>query len=163
LTRWEKFERIAKVVQLAALVIGVASLVAIPYQIRQARLAAGKSTFDVLWQLDTRLRERTNTKIYLAIEHKRPVITKSITEDDLDVYLSDLSSIEDAYTRGIITIDDVYEWFADYIIDTYENKEIKEYISKWQRENPDYYEGFVELYNSVQQYLKEAAKPKHKA
>ncbi len=162
LTKWEKFERIARVIQLLILILGVASLIAIPYQIWQARLAANKVTFDVLWQLDTKLRERVNDKIYLAIEHKRPIITNKITEDDLDLYLSDLCSIEDAYTRNIISIDDVYEWFSDYIINTYENKEVKAYISKLRREDPDYYQSFDDLYNKVQQYIKVMEKKKHK-
>ena len=162
LTNWEKFERISKILQLVILVIGVGALFQIPYQIKQAQQAISKNTFDILWQLDTRLRERPNAKIYLAIEHKRPIITKNINEDDLDIYLSDLCSIEDACVRGIISNDDVYEWFSDYIIDTYENKEIKAYIVKLQKEDSDYYHSFVELYNRVQQYMRVKEKNKQK-
>jgi hypothetical protein len=162
LTNWERFERIAKILQLVILIVGVAALFQIPSQIKQARQAIGKNSFDVLWQIDTRLRERPNAAIYIAIEHKRPIIGKKITEDDLDIYLSDLSSIEDAYTRGLISIDDIYEWFSDYIISTYENNEIKAYITKLQKEDSEYYVSFVDLYNRVQQYGKVKEKNKQK-
>ncbi len=157
LTGWEKFERVSIVVQLVILIVGLYALFQIPDQIRQARQAINKSTFDVLWQIDARLRERTNDRIALAIEHHRPVVTKKITEDDLDLYLSDLCSIQDACERGLISTDDAYEWFSDSIINAYENKEVKVYIAKLRKEDPDYYVSFDDLYNRVQRYAKTKA------
>jgi uncharacterized membrane protein len=152
LTKWERFERISKILQLIILIVGVTALLQIPYQIKQNRQAVDKNTFDILWKLDTRLREGLNAKIYLAIEHNRPVLTKKITTDDLDIYLADLSSIEDARERDLISDEDVYSWFWDNIVDTYENKEVKAYITTLQKEDSEYYKDFVNLYNRVQQY-----------
>jgi hypothetical protein len=154
LTKWEIFERVAKVFQLVILTIGVYALFNIPNQIELTRLTINKGTFDTLWQLDTRLRERVNDKIYLAIEHHKPIISNNITEDDLDLFLSDLCSIEEACYRNIISTDDVYEWFSDYIINTYENKEVKAYITKIRHEDPEYYKSFDDLYNRLQQHIK---------
>ncbi len=151
---WQRFERFSKIAQLVILIVGVGAFIQIPIQIKQARQSMSKNAFDVLWQIDTRLRERLNDRIYLAIEHKRPVITKKITKDDLDIYLSDLTSIEDACTRGLITDDDAYDWFSDYIVPAYENKEIQEYIAELRKEDADYYVSFDELYKRVQRYAK---------
>ncbi len=154
LTKWDRFERISKILQLIVMIVGVTALFQIPYQIKQNRQAVDKNTFDILWKLDSRLREGLNANIYLAIEHNRPVIAKKITTDDLDIYLGDLSSIEDARERDLISDEDVYSWFWDNIVDTYENKEVKAYITALQKEDSEYYKDFVNLYNRVQQYSK---------
>ena len=154
LTTWERFERFSKILQLVILIAGVAALFQIPSQMKQTRQAMDKNTFDILWQIDTRLRERLNDHIYLTIQHKRPIFTKKITEDDMDIFLGDLTSIEDACTRGLISDGDVYEWFSDYIVNTYENKEIQAYIAKLRKEDSAYYKSFDDLYNRVQQYAK---------
>jgi len=158
LTKWETFERISKTIQLLLLIIGVYALFTIPSQIEQARQQVSKNSFDILWQIDTRLRDNKNFKISSAIDHKRAILTKSITEDDLDMYLSDLCSIEDVCVRRIITNEDVYEWFSDYIIPAYENPEIRKYVTKLRKEDPDEFHSFDELYNRVQQYIKQKNK-----
>ena len=152
LTKWEKFERISKILQLVILIIGAGALFQIPYQIKQMRHEIGKSTFDVLWKLETRLREGNNDKIMLAIWHKKPVITQKITEDDLDLYLSDVTTISDVYDRRLITMDDVYEWFYYYVVDSYENPEVKKYIAKSRKEDPESYDGLDRLYKELKQF-----------
>jgi hypothetical protein len=153
---WEKFERISKIIQLLALIAGTVAIAAIPFQIQQIRHEINQSTFDVLWQLDTKLREAKNSKIASAIWYKRPVITKRITEEDLDSYLTDLSTIDDVYERGLISIEDVDGWFADQVIYTLENAEVKKYIVNIRKINPDYYVSLEELYKKLKEYEKKA-------
>lgn len=158
LTRWKKFERISKVLQLVVLIGGVIggvfSLVSIQSQIKQARLENNKNSFNKLWQLDARLREGKNRMIFLAIDHNKKIISKKITDDDLDLYLDDLCSIEEVYRDRLISMDDIYAWFADNIIETYENKEVKAYIANAKKEEPDCYDDFIDLYTNIQRYIK---------
>ena len=88
----------------------------------------------------------------LAIWHKKPVITQKITEDDLDLYLSDVTTISDVYDRRLITMDDVYEWFYYYVVDSYENPEVKKYIAKSRKEDPESYDGLDRLYKELKQF-----------
>lgn len=154
LSGWEKFERISKIIQLIALIAGATAIVIIPFQIRQIKHEINKSAFDVLWQLDIKLREGKNHKIMSAIWYKRPVITKKISEDDLDSYLTDLSTISDVHDRGLISIEDVDSWFSDDILYTLENSEVKKYIANIQKINPDYYVALEELYKKLKAYQK---------
>jgi hypothetical protein len=149
---WVKFERISKIIQLVSMIAGAAALVYIPIQIHLARNEIGKNTFEVLWKIDSRLSEGKNNKISTAISHHKPVITNKITEDDLDSYLGDLSSISDAKVRRLISMDDIYEWFYDDVINSYENPEIKDHIAKIRKDDPEYYHSLDELYKELKQY-----------
>ncbi len=134
------------------MIAGIVTLVYIPYEIRLARNEIGKNTFEVLWKIDSRLDEDKNNKISFAIFHHKPVITNKITEDDLDAYLTDLTSINDAKRRGLISIDDIYEWFYDDVINSYENPEVKDHIAKIREDDPEYYDSLDELYKDLKQY-----------
>lgn len=68
------------------------------------------------------------------------------------MYLSDLATINDVYERGLISMDDVYEWFYDYVIDSYENTAVKAYIAKIRKEDPESYESLDGLYKELKRF-----------
>ena len=142
---WEKFLKFAKIVEVLAIIVGASAIVALPFQIRDLKNSYNKNHFDVLWQLESRLREIKNNEIFYNIYHGKTIYTNDVTEDDLDLYLIDLESIEDAYQKGLITLDEAYEWFDFYITETANNTEVREYIIKNRKDCPDCYAGLDEL------------------
>jgi succinate dehydrogenase flavin-adding protein (antitoxin of CptAB toxin-antitoxin module) len=148
------------------------SIDSVPTQWRWLLLASFISTLSllVLWYVPLIFHAST-AGIQCMLHHPRidkPTVMEialinilaEAADDGLN--LRTVRRIEDVCVRGIISTDDVYEWFSDYIIDTYENKEIKAYITKLQKEDSDYYHSFVELYNRVHQYMRIKEKNKQK-
>jgi hypothetical protein len=104
-----------------------------------------KRTFDICWQLESRLREEKNRRIYLSLVHKKPIVAGDITEDDLDLFLDDLLSVNDALDRGLIHDEEIGECFSDYINLACKNEEIKAYIDRVRREDREYFYYFEDM------------------
>ena len=89
-------------------------------------------------------------KVRQAINHKRPILQKNqgqSSEEDLDDYIGMFETMEGLRERKILDENLLNDNFCSYIVDAYQNKEVKEYIV-YVRNYPnskDLYTGFEYL------------------
>jgi hypothetical protein len=95
------------------------------------------------------------------IKKNMPLLIKNqgrFSTEDLDFYLDDITSIVDAEDRKLISLEDVYNWFNDYFIRTYNNEEIKKYLSDIRKHSPDSYQGLEVIVKELIEYKKKLSK-----
>ena len=139
--KWMTIERILRIIEVMAI---VAAAIIVPLQIKDWKDNQENSSFSLLTRLDEKLKQGTNREIFNIIRRNKPILKENggkFESYELDCYLDDLGSIDDAYLRKIIDKDDVYDWFSDCLITTFKNKEIGEYLRKIRKEDPQYYSG----------------------
>lgn len=100
-----------------------------------------------------KLNSGTDLQIFLAIEHKKPLLYTNggkFNTDQLDDYLGDLHDVGHATNKGLLNTDDICSNFSDIAEETWKNSEIQEYLSTIRKENPTYFTSFDDLYNFVE-------------
>jgi hypothetical protein len=90
----------------------------------------------------------SNTGIISAIENNQPILTENggkYTDAQLDNYLGDFDTIDQVYSEGLLTQDQLCSSFSYYVASTSENKEVQKYMIA----NPDFNSQFTDLVNIV--------------
>jgi len=98
---------------------------------------------------------KNNPGIIRAIIENKPILQENggtFSEDDLDNYLILFNWADAANKSGILSDRMVYNLHSDLIINSYDNQEIKKYVDDLQKENTDYYLGFVDLAKRMAKY-----------
>ncbi len=96
----------------------------------------------------------TNPSIIKAIEENRPIFKKNggmFTEYDLHAYLRYFEMIERFIASDIISLDLVDEMFGNYIARSWENDEIRKYVTdvRVQKNDTRYFEHFEQLAKKI--------------
>lgn len=153
---WSFYERVLRVLEVIFIALAALVILQIPRQIREWEYSQENRSLDVLFRLEDRMLNKTNQQIFITIENGGPLLKPpgKFTSDELDLYLDDLMSIEDAYSRNLIDIESTYSWFYDYFYFTSRNPEIKEYLKIIREKNSDYYGVFEEIVEKLEEYRK---------
>ncbi|MGD0335828.1 MAG: hypothetical protein ABSB18_01825 [Candidatus Omnitrophota bacterium] len=139
--KWTIVEKILRIIEVIAV---VAAAIIIPLQIHESQNNQEDRSFSMIIRLDEKLKQGANREILYTISKNKPILKENggkFESYELDCYLDDLDSIEDAFLRKIIDKDATYDWFSDYIIKTFKNKEIAGYLLKIRKEDPQYFLG----------------------
>lgn len=153
--RWECVEKALRVIEVIAIVSAACIIFNIPGQIKEWENSQGNRSLDLLLKLEDKMGDGNNEKIFNYIDNNKPILIQNkgtLTEDDMDYYLSNLTSIAWAYENNLISSDDLYTWFSEYLIKTCENKEVQTYLLKIRKIDPAYYMGIDSAYSDVKQY-----------
>lgn len=152
LLSWKYISRVLKIVEVVAVVAAAVVIVEIPKQLNEWENGQNNRAFDQLIKLDGILSQGTDRKITSALDKDQPILIENggtFSSNELDNYLNDIYSIYDAYNRGIISGDDVYTWFSDYLAETVENKEVIKYLNYIRTDSPDYYRGLEDFVGEI--------------
>lgn len=98
----------------------------------------------------------TIREISISIEGKHPLLKNNggiYNEYDLDDYLGYFELLNTYVESDVIQFNWIYNQFGYYIINAYNNKEIKDYLKKLKLNNPTstYYSGFEKLAKQINQ------------
>ena len=141
---WPYFERLLRVIEVVAVILASCVVFQIPGQISEWRNSQENRSMDLLLRLESKLDSGTNYKISLLIDNKQPILVQNkgkFSTNDLDQYLSDVTSVCDAYQKGLISINSLSDWFYDYLIKIGNNQEIQDYLRTIRQEDKDYFSG----------------------
>jgi hypothetical protein len=158
---WPYAERALRIIEVCAIVVAVSVIFQMPHQIKEWENVQGERCLNVLLQLDAKLKSGKNRQIYNTIKKNKPLLTENngkFSTEDLDFYLDDITNIVEAEDRKLIKLEDIYNWFEDYFINTHNNKEIRKYLSDIRKDSPDSYEGLEEMVNELIEYKKKLKK-----
>ena len=119
-------------------------------EIMKAEIESGKASrsADFILRFDERLTREPFQKIRSAIENGKPILKAhggKFSEDDLEGYLDILDSLNDVYSKGVISKDLFYNSYSYDIENAYDNSEVKAYLKDIRKEDPDFYSGFEKL------------------
>lgn len=98
---------------------------------------------------------KNNPGIIRAVIDDKPILKEHgglFNGDDLDNYLILFNWADAANKSGILSNEMVYNLHSDLLLNSYNNQEIRTYVSDLQKENPYYYLGFVELAKRMKEY-----------
>jgi hypothetical protein len=126
----EKFQKSTQVFANIIVILGVCfSLI----QINKFEFEKQDTTLNDLLKLEDRIYDGNHGKsrtISRRITHGEKIVDNNmIDQDDLDEYISSLSNIYITYKEGLITKDEVNDWFSDTLLDASNNKEVQDYLS----------------------------------
>jgi hypothetical protein len=82
-----------------------------------------------------------NTGIINAIEKRNGKILTEHTTTQLDNYLGDFETIDQAYREGLLTPDELCTSFSYYVTATSKNEEVQKYMA----ENSEFFGGLKDL------------------
>ncbi|TSC58023.1 MAG: hypothetical protein Greene041679_193 [Parcubacteria group bacterium Greene0416_79] len=98
---------------------------------------------------------KNNPKIIRAIIENKPILQENggaLTQDDLDNYLILFNWADAANKSGVLSDDMIYNLHSDLLMNSYDNQEIKNYVSRLQKDDQYYYLGFVDLAKRMVKY-----------
>lgn len=98
---------------------------------------------------------RNNPGIIRAIIDDKPILKEHgglFNGDDLDNYLILFNWADAANKSGVLSNEMVYNLHSDLLLNSYNNQEVRTYVSDLQKENPYYYLGFVDLAKRMEKY-----------
>jgi hypothetical protein len=158
---WAYVEHALRIIEVCAIVVAVSVILQIPHQIKEWENVQSERCFNVLLQLDAKLKSGKSRQIYNTIKKNKPLLTENngkFSTEDLELYLDHITNIVEAEDRKLIKLEDIYNWFEDYFIRTHNNKEIRKYLSDIRKDSPDSYEGLEETVNELIEYKKNLKK-----
>ena len=89
-----------------------------------------------------------NASLATAIEENKPIFKENggeFTTTDIDLCLGIYELLNNVSEAGLISDDMLYNAFSYDIVRTYQNKEIKNYLSKIRQEDSSFFRGFEVL------------------
>jgi hypothetical protein len=158
---WPYIEHSLRIIEVCAIVVAVSVILQIPHQIKEWENVQAERCLNVLLQLDGKLKSDKNRQIYNTIKKNKPLLSENrgkFSTEDLDLYLDDITNIVEAEDRKLIKLEDIYNWFEGYFISTYNNKEIRKYLSEIRKDSPDSYEGLDKMVNELIEHKKKLKK-----
>lgn len=150
------FERIIAILQTALLIGGFVVGYSELNNLRET--TSGNMSLQLFEDISSDRVFKNNPGIIRAIIDDKPILKEhggSFSGDDLDNYLVLFNWADAANKSGILSDDMVYNLHSDLLLDSYNNQEIKTYVSDFQKENPYYYLGFVDLAKRMEAYERE--------
>ncbi len=147
--KWEIVSRFFVIVQFIVLFISL------HFTTEQIKNSQNSTYMEYVLKFDTEFSEKKNHRIALAIEDNRPVLKAnggSFDEDDLGSYLDIYERLNEALQRNLIDKELIYNEFQDDLIATFKDQEIKNYIVKIRKIDPEYFDGFESLAKLFQNY-----------
>jgi hypothetical protein len=107
---------------------------------------------DFIFRFDERLAKTPFSELELAIDRHQPLLKEhggKFNEDDLQGYLDLWESISDEYANGLISKDMFYNSYSNDIEKAYDNPEVQDFVKESQKESPEFYTGFQNLYKEM--------------
>lgn len=144
---WLTFERSLRIIEVMAVVGGV---IFAGVQIRDWR---NTQSAQLMLEFNKELASASNSQIITVIENKAPLFKEAggyFNSTDIDNYLSVYELLNNTYEAGLITDDMLYNAFSYEVVFTYENPEIKNYITKIRKEDRLFFAGFERLAQGLQ-------------
>lgn len=141
----ERLEVATAIVTIIGFPVLLVSMIFVFYQIKELKEVASSQNNIAL---SVELFDPTNTGIIYDIETDRPILLANkgqYNTAQLDNYLGDFETIDDAYRGGFLSEDQLCVSFSYYISQTASNQEVREYM----RQNPDFFGGLSELNTDV--------------
>src|SRR3989344_5846934 len=135
---WKQLEKILRIIEVLAIVGGV---IFAAVQIRDLR---NNQSAQLMLEFNRSLSEETNSRLITAIENNSPIFKTSggeFTTTDVDHYLTIYELLNNVSEAGLITDKMLYNGFAYDIIKTFQNQEIKNYLSDLRKENGTFFAG----------------------
>lgn len=89
-----------------------------------------------------------NTGIISNIENGQPILVENkgkFTDAELDNYLGDFDTIDDAYAAGLLSMGQLCDSFSYYVTATWDDAEVQKYLA----ENTAYFKGLPHLVHIV--------------
>lgn len=145
---WHRVEKILRVIEVCAVVLAGCAIFYLPFQIRDLQNNQQNRNFEKLLQLNEIVRQTADDDIYNALDKNEPILKNNggiSTESDLVNYLDDLSTISDAYYKGLISIKDIDDWFYYYFVPAYQSKEVQQYITETRKDCSDCWTDFDDV------------------
>ncbi len=143
---WKQAEKILRIVEVVAIVGGVIFAMV---QIRDLR---NNQSAQLMLEFNKELNSDLNANLITAIEENKPILKESggeFTTTDIDRYLGAYELLNNVSVAGLINDDMLYNAFAYDIVKTYQNNEIKNYLSKIRQEDSSFFRGFELLANDL--------------
>ena len=143
---WKQTEKILRIIEVVAIVGGVIFAV---IQIRDLR---NDQSAQLMLEFNRSLGEETNSRLITAIENNDPILKThggEFTTTDIDHYLTIYELLNNVNEAGLISDDMLYNGFAYDIIRTFQNQEIKNYLSDLRKEDNTFFAGFESLARSL--------------
>ncbi len=126
----------------------IASVYLLREQIKDLENTQSNRSADLIFRFDERLDKTPYSKLRLAIENGRPLLKAhggKFSDDDLEGYLDIWDSLNDVYSKGLISRDMFYNSYSYDIEKAYDNAEVQEYLKEIRKEDADFYSGFENL------------------
>lgn len=158
---WTNVEHFLRIIEVCAILGAAYVIFQIPNQIKEWENLQSDRCLNLLLQFEGKLKSGKNRQIYYMIKKNMPLLSENkgkFSTEDLDFYLDDITSVVDAEDRKLISLEDVYNWFNDYFISTYNNEEIRKYLSDIRKNSPDSYEGLEVIVKELIEYKKKLSK-----
>jgi len=99
---------------------------------------------------DDRLSNGINTAVFHGIVNNED-LAPLIANGELDNYLGVYENLNDAYSAHLISDHSLCNMFSDGLLATGDSKNITEYISRIQKEDPTYYVGYQNILGVTRQ------------
>lgn len=144
--KWTQCERILRVIEVFAVVIGII------FAGIQVKAMRDMQSAQLMLEFNTSLDNGNNAKIIEAIEKNEPLLQDNgglFSSPDIDRYLSTYELLSNAWVFGLINDTMLYNAFNYDLTKTYKNKEIRSYLAEIRKENPLFFAGFENLAKSL--------------
>lgn len=139
-------------VQFFAVIVGMIFIV---LQVRDIANVKYNRQNDLLIEYNNKFESGINKKISLAISDGKSILKNdNFTEAELDYFLGNFYDLENALEKKLLDQSDVYNNFYYITVETYENKEIKDFLDKSRKESNDQeiFDKFDKLYQFMTTY-----------
>ena len=95
-----------------------------------------------------------NLRVISAIEGGGPLLKENnkggvLSETQIDHYIGEYETIDEAYRGHALTEDMLCDFFSDYVLETYDHPELRAYVAMSKKMDPLYFEGLDHLYQVV--------------
>lgn len=154
--KWEHFERFLKTIQVISIVTAVVGsyfgFLQIQQQIAQLNQTRSGQSADLVLRMEEKLGKDSNRGIFNAIDQNQPILEGNggnYTSEQLNDYLGVFNELNDFYEAEVLTDMMIYNNFYDYLIKTYNNEEIKQYIKDIRTIDKTYFLGFDYLVEAL--------------
>jgi len=139
---WKTFFHLLRFFEVVA-IIGVVIFTVI--QIKDFR---NSQSAQLMLEFNKDLLSHTNSRLITAIENDMPIFKENggeFTATDVDQYLTVYELLNNVHESGLITDEMLYNAFAYDVVKTYQNQEIKDYLSFIRQEDETFFIGFESL------------------
>jgi len=143
---WKQTEKILLIIEVLAIVGGV---IFAGIQIKDWR---DSQSAQLMLEFNRSLGEDTNSHLITAIENNSSILKSNggeFTTTDIDRYLTVYELLNNVSEGGLINDTMLYNGFAYDIIRTFQNQEIKNYLSDIRKEDGTFFAGFESLARSL--------------
>lgn len=143
---WKHTEKILRIIEVVAIVGGV---IFAGIQIKDWR---DSQSAQLMLEFNRSLSESTNSHLITAIENNSSILKANggeFTTTEIDRYLTVYELLNNVSEAGLINDTMLYNGFAYDIIRTFQNQEIKNYLSGLRKEDSTFFAGFESLARSL--------------